>query len=460
MSLRLVAWSLVCVIAALLASCGTRPANELPRDANGRILVEFWHAMSGEQAAALNDLVDQFNQSQQTYAVNAVYQGHYNSLQQKLIASLYAGRQPAASQMYGGWATRFLQAGVLQPVDHFIASDADFRDNHLADLEPAFLDDNTYRLARTAEGEYRLDPEAGEPLLATLPFNKSVYVLYVNDTLMHQVGFDKPPADWDELARLAKAMTDRTNPASVRYGFATRPNVEAFTPLLMAAGINHMDEREVEFRFADEPGQAALTYLADLVLGDNASGYVEPSYLSGPFGQGRIGMYIGSTASFPFNDSAVGTKFIWRAYPVPPRTTATEGRTLSQGTNVGVFRRGMPGGSDTPAEVQQGAWQFLRFLASPEPAAEWAIRTGYVPVRRSSRELPTMQAYIEKNVNYSNALATTSSAMSEPRPTWWDSIRMFMDREVDAVLSNGKDPNAALGDALRNARMIQKSAGQ
>lgn len=442
-----------------LVACRADAAAGPPRDQQGRVLVDFWHAMSGEQAQALNELVDQFNASQQTYTVNAIYQGNYDSLQQKLIASLYAGRQPAASMMYGGWATRFLKAGVLQPVDHFLRDDADFRDNQLPDLEQAFLDDNLYLLRRTPEGAYKLDADAGTPLLATLPFNKSVYVLYVNDTLMRQVGFDQPPATWDELKTLAEAMTDRSDKSNVRYGFATRPNIEGFTPLLMAAGVNYMDDREGEFRFADESGRAALTFLADLVLGDNAAGYVEPSYLSSAFGQGRIGMYIGSTASFPFNDGAVGTKFIWRAYPLPPRTASTAGRTLTQGTNVGIFKKGMPAGSDTAAEVQAGAWQFLRFLASPGPAAEWATRTGYMPVRRSARELPIMQAHLAKNVNYANALSTIDRAMSEPRPTWWDSVRSIMTREVDAVLSNGKEPGAALGDALKNARMIQSSAG-
>jgi len=423
------------------------------RSADGRLEIEFWHAMAGGHAASLNRIIDDFNASQDTYRVRGVYQGHYDSLNQKLIASTYAGRPPAMSQMYGAWTRRFLRAGVLQPLDHFVQLDEDFRDNDLPDLIPSFFSDNQFLLARE-DGEYVLDPFNGEPTLATIPFNKSIYMLFVNETLLREKGLSSPKT-WTELRAAALAMS---NPDIPRYGFAIRPNIEAFTPFLFSAGLNVMDDSETTFLFADRTGRDGMRFIVDLVLGEQRAGYVEPAFLNSAFGSGRVAMYIGSTAAFPFNDDAVGTRFIWRAYPIPPPSPDVESLVLSQGTNIGIFRRGFSARSDMPEEVQQGAWEFTKFLSQPEQNARWARETGYMPIRRATLEVPEMAQYLEQNPNFRNAVNLLDRIASEPTPTYWDTIRMILNTEVDNVLSAGKDPHRALEDAKARALRIQATA--
>ncbi len=442
-------------LAAVLSGCADERTDLSFHTAeDGRIEVEFWHAMSGRQAQSVNEIIDGFNASQETYVVKGVYQGAYNSLSQKLIASLYGGRQPACSQMYESWTTRFLRYGCLQPVDRFIRGDDGFGDADIADIPGPFVEDNSYRMTIGDDGVYRPDPE-GERLLATLPFNKSVYLLFVNDTLMREKGFTDPPTTWAELKTLSAAMTDLSND---QYGFAARPFIETFTTMLFAAGTNYMDE-EGNFTFSGEAGLDSFEVLHELVLGENRSGYVESAYLNSAFGTGRIGMYIGSTASFPFNDSAVGNKFIWRAYPIPSRDENTEGRALAQGTNIGIFRKGFSENSRVPEEVQRGAWEFMKYMTEREVTAKWAVDTGYLPVRKSAREVPVLKDYLEKNANFANALGEMDRGLFEPKPIWWDSIRNALNREVGSVLNGRKTPEDALESALERASVIRETAG-
>ena len=421
--------------------------------ADGRIEIEFWHAMAGNHANSLNRIIDDFNASQDRYRVRGVYQGLYDSLNQKLIASTYAGRPPAISQMYGAWTRRFLRAGVLQPVDYFIRRDADFRENDLPDLITSYFSDNEF-LLRLDGDEYVFDPIGGEPTLATIPFNKSIYMLFVNETLLREKGLEAPRT-WTELRAAALAMS---NPDMPRYGFAIRPNIEAFTPFLFASGLNVMDDEEAQFLFADGAGREAMRFIVDLVLGDSGAGYVEPAFLNSAFGSGRVAMYVGSTAAFPFNDDAVGTRFIWRAYAIPPPSAEVEPLVLSQGTNIGIFRKGFSAGSELPPEVQQGAWEFARYLSQPEQNATWARDTGYMPIRRATLEVPAMAEYLAGNPNFRNAVALLDKIAAEPTPTYWDTIRQILNTEVDNVLSAGKEPSRALDDALARARMIQATA--
>ncbi|MCB2155019.1 ABC transporter substrate-binding protein [bacterium] len=442
-------------LAGLTVSCEQAKA-ETRED--GKIEVEFWYAVSGKQARSLNEIVDAFNAEQDKYVVKAIYQGSYQSLNQKLIASLYAGRQPAASMMYESWTTRFLRFGCLQPVQTFVEQDETWGEEDLNDLFPAFRRDNMYRL--TKEGDlYHPDPE-GEMTLATLPFNKSLYVLFVNNDLMNEVGYDEPPKTWDEMKDLAQRMTKRNEAGEiVRYGFATRPMIEAFTTVLFAADGNYMDENNKNFTFTSAKGEAALQFLVDLVIGENASGYIESDYLSNVFGQGTIGMYIGSTAAFPYNDSGVGNKFIWRAYGVPAME-GVEGKTLSQGTNVGIFRQGFNGMGKNSEEVQRGAWEFLKYLCEQDVTVKWAIDTGYMPVRRSAAEAPKMKEYFEKNPNFRNAFEQLETAQFEPKPIWWDNVRTIFQREIEGVLNGRRTTEEGLAKALEKSKIIQKTAGQ
>ncbi len=428
----------VAVLAMGMAAC-TPPGGPAAED---RIEIEFWHGMGGAQGRSINEIADLFNQSQDRYRVAPIYQGNYNSLSQKIIASLYAGRNPVMAQMYPSWSARYLRYGYLKPMAEFIEADPDFGREDIADFYPVMIEENTLT-----------HPETGEEILATLPFNKSVYVLYVNQTRMEALGWEEPPRTWEELMQLAVDMTEIPTGASTPsfYGFAARPFVEIFTVKAMAAGTNLMDEETGEIYVNTEEALEALRFIRRLVAGEVGGrkvGYVESDYLSNVFGSERIGMYISSTASFPFNDMAVGNQFVWRAYPVPTRG-GQEGRTLMQGTNVGIFH-------GVPQEKQQGAWEFTKFLTSPEMTAKWGIDTGYMPVRQSAAEVPEFAEHLDRDVRYANAVSTLERAAFEPRVMYWESVRQVVTREVEAVLLGRTDPESAMTRAENAIKGIQQ----
>jgi multiple sugar transport system substrate-binding protein len=399
-----------------------------------KITVEFWHGMGGRHGRTVNEIAEKFNSKQDKYYVRAIYQGKYSSLSQKLIASLYAKRNPAISQMYPSWASRYFKYGYLQPVEGFIAKDPDFNQEDLDDFYKVMLEENTLK-----------DPKTKIPVLTALPFNKSVYILYVNQTRMKACGWDQPPKTWEEFSALAKAMTvipeGTTRPTF--YGFASRPYIESFTVQAFSADTLLFDEDKEEVLIDGEKGKEAFEFLKKMTSGEgkNQIGYVESDYLSSAFGSEQIGMFVSSTASFPYNDMAVGNKFIWMAYQVPSKDENTQGKTLMQGTNLGIF-------NNVSEEKQQGAWEFMKFITSAEMTALWAMHTGYMPVRKSARQDPEFKAYLEENERYANAVDTLENAFFEPRVIYWESVRNIISQEVEAVLQGRKET----GDALKEMR--------
>jgi multiple sugar transport system substrate-binding protein len=426
-----------------LSSCSSGQA-EVPKDSEGRIIVEFWHAMGRRQGQSLTDIVDAFNKSQDKYKVVGIYQGNYNSLAQKLIASLYAGRNPAITQAYPGWVTRYHKTGYVQPVSHFAASDPEWVKNDLPDFYPVMIEESTFP-----------NPDGSGDQIVTLPFNKSVYVLYINQTLMESVGWTEPPKTWAEFRELAAAMT-KMGPAGEKpevYGFASRPYIEDYTVQLMSSGLVLMDEKTGKVLVDSPESIESLAFLKELVAGkgERQVGYVETDYLSNVFGSGKIGMYISSTASFTYNDTSVGTKFIWRAYEVPMKDEKTAGKTLMQGTAVCIF-------NNVDEEVQQGAWEFMKFLTSPEMTARWSQETGYMPVRRSANEVPELKAHIERDISFANSIKTLEHATYEPRVVYWESIRQVMSRAVESVLLDRAKAEDAMMDVSKEIQRIRERA--
>ncbi|MDD5453687.1 MAG: sn-glycerol-3-phosphate ABC transporter substrate-binding protein, partial [Candidatus Bipolaricaulis sp.] len=56
-----------------------------------KVSIEFWHAATGALAAALTEVVNGFNASQDQYVVNAVYKGSYTETMSAAIAAFRAG---------------------------------------------------------------------------------------------------------------------------------------------------------------------------------------------------------------------------------------------------------------------------------------------------------------------------------------------------------------------------------
>jgi multiple sugar transport system substrate-binding protein len=432
--------ALICLLVlGLLPSTGCGGGAQAKRTDDGRVILEFWHAMGSGHSAALNDICTAFNASQNKYFVRPIYQGRYNSLGQKLIASLYARRNPAMSQMYPGWTTRFYRYGYLEPLQNFIDNDPEFAAG-LDDFFPVMLEENTL-----------VNPKTGKSELVTLPFNKSVYVLYINETRMKALGFEEAPRTWAELTRLAEAMTTFEEGSNTprTYGFATRPFIEDYTVFMMAAGLQLQDEATGELYMEEPEGVAVLEYLRSLVrtgMRDPRSvGYVENDFLNGPFGSEIVGMFVSSTAGLPYTERAVVNKFTWTVVPVPARDENTPARTLMQGTNVGIY-------ANLSEEQKQGSWEFIKFLCSPEMNGKWAMRTGYMPIRRSTKELPDFKAYMERDTRYAKAVSTLEAATFEPRKMYWESVRSVISQEVEAVLFGRREAAVAMANAAREIR--------
>ena len=159
--------------------------------------VTFWHAMDGAKGETLNRLIDEFNITHPDIKVTGKfvgvsentqdrYKNSYNVLFKELLKNVSKGTPPDISQIYENWTSQFIMVKAIIPVEDFIKSPEGFSKRELSDMVPTFLEANKY---------------GGK--LWTLPFNKSIYVLYYNRDMFEREGLT-PPKNWEEMSEIAK----------------------------------------------------------------------------------------------------------------------------------------------------------------------------------------------------------------------------------------------------------------
>lgn len=421
-------------LACVLLLCLAVGLCRAPRaEAKEAVTITFWHAMKGDKEVALKDIIAEFEKANPGVRVQARFVGSqnaqwgndYNSLYRAILESLAGHTPPDASQVYENWTTQLIDYGYLVPVQDYFASSDGFGAADINDLVPVF------RIANTYGGK-----------MWTLPFNKSIYVLYYNEGLLRGAGVT-PPRTWDELRVAAQKLTAADRSV---HGITVQPNVDTLGHYLYAYGGDFISDNQAIYN--NPLGAASLRFWVDLV---NADRTAYPTFdMAGPFTQGKAAMYIFTTSSY--SSLRKHAKFGLRLAAIPS-APGRPPRVQLAGTNLALFK--------TTPERQAAAWKFIRFLTSRTVSTRWALRTGYLPVRQSSIQSGEYQAFLAKNPDYRDAaLANLRNACVQPKVSAWESIRGIIDDAMFEAISRRATPQESLDRAVSISNdLIRKILG-
>lgn len=421
----------IALMTVLIVLCAVQCTENAGRTAKKRVTkISFWHANSGKPKAIIESFVEEFNsQHQGECEIIPVYQGAYSSLQQKLYASIMAHNQPMICQLYETWTSRLIQADKIVCIQDLIDEDPEFKESQ-SDFIDIFIRNNSW-----------------DDKLYTLPFNKSTYVLFVNEELLVKAGIDTIPSTWAELEAASVAMTKRSGKMNDVYGMGLRPTIDMFSFFMYQNGGSFLKEdsdTDTVFTINSKENVEALSFIVDLVKKQKVA-YVDPGYMSTPFGSQRIGMYIGSSAGIPYVQKAVNGKFRWNTYPLPAKVQRA---TIFQGTNVGLLKNAQ---SDT---ARKYGWEFIKFLTNKTNNLQWSTQTGYVPVRQSVLESEGLKDFLEDNP-YNRATVTQyQDGFYDPRIKCWVNVRQKIQASVAKALNQTLTPQEALDEAQKEAEKI------
>lgn len=333
---------------AVIAGCSSTTDNgnsEIVTEITEPVEITFWHAMNGSMETILTDLTNRFNDANPNITVVLQNQSSYSNLQQKLTATMVSPKDlPTLTQAYPDW--------MINPINDEMITDLKSYINH-SDLKFDNFDDMLASF---------MEPVTMDGAIYGMPFNKSTEVLWYNATLFEELGLEAPTT-YEELTAVSKAIYEAKGIAGA--GFDSLPNY--YTTFLKNEGATFNPSFDVE---GAESTDAVNFYLDGIKEGYFRIAGID-NYLSGPFGSEVVGMYVGSNAGESFVKQAAEGKFEVGVAPYPSQYS------IQQGTDLYVF-------DTATAEQKTAAYLYLSFLTSTENQIEWAIKTGYVPVRQSA----------------------------------------------------------------------------
>ena len=336
----------------LLVGCSNKKqteqtTEEIVTELKNPVEITFWHAMNGEQETALKKLVDKFTKENSNITVALQNQSSYPDLQQKITATTASPKDlPTITQAYPDWLLNAMDENLVVDLKPYIENKTLKFDNYDDILEG-------FRQASTIDGK-----------IYGMPFNKSTEVLWYNKTLLdkHNIAV---PTTYEEFAKASKEVKEKAN--IVGGGFDSLSNYYT----------TYLKNEDVTFDSKLDPTSEASKKAVNYYLDGVKDGYFRiagtDKYLSGPFGNETIALYVGSNAGEAFVKQGVGDKFEIGAAPYPAKYV------MQQGTDLFVF-------SSATAEQKTAAYKLLQFLTTKENQIEWAKATGYIPVRKSAIE--------------------------------------------------------------------------
>lgn len=403
-----------------------------------KVSIEFWHAMSGTGQESIDKLVKGFNESQDKYEVKAEYQGSYEESLTKLRGVGGTKDAPAITQVFEVGTKYMIDSGYIEPMQSFID-----KDNYdLSQLEENILN------------YYKVDGE-----LYSMPFNSSTPVMIYNKDAFKAAGLDpeKAPGTFSEVMAAAEKLTtgDMKGFSMLTYGWF-------FEQLVATQGGLYVNEDNgrsgdaTEALFNGPEGLNVFNFLNDMnkagTFGNFGTVWDD---IRSAFATEKVAMYMDSSAGVAaaINNSPfeVGVAYIPYADEVKRNGVVIGGASLWMSKGIAE-------------EDQEAAWEFMKYMATPEVQAQWHLDTGYFAINPA--------AYEEENVKEKWAefpqFKVTVDQLQDTVPglaTQGALISVFPESRQQIVtaleeLYQGKDPQEVLDKAAEGTNRAMEIANK
>lgn len=387
------------------------------------IKLNFWYSLGGNSGKVVQNLVGKFNETHKTIQVEGVYCGGYAEIFQKVSAALAAKTLPDVAQI--GGAPLLATTGAIVKLQDVISKDKTFDKSDIWDV---FWEYNSF-----------------EDEIWTMPFNNSTPVLYYNKDMFQAAGLDpeKPPKTWEELILMAKALTrDTNNDGRIdQWGFNTHSDTHWYlTAMILQNGGKIVDNKATKVLFDGPEGVQALQLWSDLVHVHKvmpAGGHMDATT---DFTVGKLAMFLRSSATLKTIEERAKFKVGVAGMPAMKEKAMTIG-----GASLVLFKTG--------DKRQEAAWEFIKWMTSPENIAYLNQETGYIPIRKSVLNLPSQKAFYASHPNAEVSARQADYAKVVVFPELGTSDEE-MRKAVEAVELKKADPKTSLQTA---AEVIQKA---
>jgi sn-glycerol 3-phosphate transport system substrate-binding protein len=389
-------------------------------------------AVGGPITKIIDGYAADYMRENPTIKLTPIYTGTYQETLIKAQTALKAGTGPQLAVLLSTDVFSLIDDDQILPIDKLLDTTPDRE--WLDSFYPAFL-------------------KNGEVHGYTwgVPFQRSTIVLFWNKAAFRDAGLDpdKAPETWQEHADFAAKLTKRSGNSVTRWGVqipATGFAYWLFQALATEAGGTLANSEGTQTDFASTPAVTALRYWVDLNVQYHAHppGVVEWGTTPSDFLQQKAAMIWTTTGNL--SNIRKNAKFPFGVAMLP---AGQQRGSPTGGGNFYIFKA-------TNDDQRSNGLKFLRWISTPERAAQWGADTGYVATRPDAWRTPALRQYVAEFS--AAAVARDQLQYAVPELSTHDNQRVTqaLNDGVQAALTGRATPEAALGEAQATATRLLK----
>ncbi|MGQ7673280.1 extracellular solute-binding protein [Streptococcus suis] len=180
------------VASSVLSACGTNSStnsqSSAGSEAGNKVEVEFWYAGGKTAVTVVQEIIDEYNASQDTYYVKAITQADYGETYEKLQAGIAGNAAPDMVLISPSAGRTLNESGLLDDLNAYLTEDVTVKEE---DYLEVFAE----------QGVSESGARFGLPAYGT------TQVLYYNISAFEKANIDPNSiATWQDLAAAAKAI--------------------------------------------------------------------------------------------------------------------------------------------------------------------------------------------------------------------------------------------------------------
>lgn len=368
-----------------LGGCSTDKKQESVKlDPDHPVTVTIWHYYNGTQLEALNELIQEFNETEgkkQGIVVEGISQGNVSSLQKAVLDAAEhkagTGSMPSIFAAYADTAYEVDQLGYAADLSSY------FTEEELAEYVDEYIEEGKF----SENGELKIFPTAKSTEVFVM--NKTDWEKFAEATgaEMEQLqtieGVTKTA---EEYYRWTDSLTEEPGDGKAFYGRDAMANYMIIGAKQLGVEIFSVSDGKVTLNFDKE----VVRKLWDNYYIPFVKGYFAASggFRSDDVKTGNILAFVGSSSGAMFFPEEVVPDDD-SAYPIElevlevPKFKDAEPYVVQQGAGMVV--------AEKSEKEKYASVQFLKWFTEDKSNIEFALSSGYLPVKKEANKIETVK---------------------------------------------------------------------
>lgn len=373
--------------------------------------ISFWHSMGFHVKSLIEKMADEYNRNHSGVRIEPVFQGLYEEMQVKMLASAVTGQLPDVAQVQMEYLDPYIENGVVDPLGSEIPYEMK---NDIMDIMWETV---------TRNGK-----------VYAVPYAISTMVFYYNGDAFQEAGIDpdSPPETWEQMVEYGKKLTGDTDGDGEIDTYAMMLWVNGMyglAPMLWANGGSFFSEDGQTINLTSTEMVETVNLVCDLIFTHEIMPQTWSDWEAGQaFLRGKLSMGAFTSAGLAYGEQNLP----WSLKVAPMPSINGNRYTVLSGSVLVNFARNK--------KKRRAVNDFIAWLVNKQNTARLHETVGFIPVRKSSIKSLQVKAFDMKHPNYRVPIDSLEFARPLPVHVEFFKIDNHIREMLQRIILNRSDP--------------------